>query len=106
MASSPAVPSYPAIPAEVVAAEGVVVPDSSNYRQAILMATRAAILPEPALERALVDSFIENMTHLYLVVDPSDLETPGSCVLLHQALCLAGSVTRHSADSTKLSRLL
>ncbi|KAH8902040.1 hypothetical protein BR93DRAFT_887960 [Coniochaeta sp. PMI_546] len=78
----------------------------SNFREAILMATQAASLPETVLQRALVDSFIEHMSHLYPVVDPSDLENPGSCVLLDQALCLAGSLTRHSSASMKLSRLL
>lgn len=93
-------------PAEAVVAESVVPDSSPNFRQAILVATQADVLPEPALQRALMDSFIEHMFHLYPVVDPSDLENPGSCVLLDQALCLAGSLTRHSADSTKLSRLL
>ncbi|CAK7237130.1 hypothetical protein SBRCBS47491_009871 [Sporothrix bragantina] len=84
----------------------VATPDSSNFRQAILRTTQAAVLPEPALARALLDAFKKHMLHLYPVVEEGDLAPAGSSVLLTQALCLAGSLTRHNANDAGLSHLL
>ncbi|KAF1734788.1 Acetamidase regulatory protein [Beauveria bassiana] len=60
-----------------------------------LRATDAHRLPKPALRQALFDSFFTNLNYCFPIVSRSDVESPGSSVLLQQAVCLAGSLMRH-----------
>ncbi|KAJ3497085.1 hypothetical protein NLG97_g2169 [Lecanicillium saksenae] len=74
---------------------------TSDTRMKVLEATDAYKLPKPALKQALFDAFFTNLSYCYPIVDRADVESPGASVLLQQAVCLAGSMTRHPnlADS-------
>lgn len=68
---------------------------SSEVKLSILRATDAHKLPKPALQQALFDAFFNNLDFCFPIVNRTEVESPGSSVLLQQAVCLAGSLTRH-----------
>lgn len=62
----------------------------------VLVATDAHKLPKPILRQALFDAFFENFSHCFPIVERAEVESPESSVLLQQAICLAGTMTRHT----------
>lgn len=79
---------------------------SLRVRDAILSATEAEILPVPALRRALIDAFFEQVYHNYAIISHEDVLSPHSSILLQQVICLSGSLTRHGSESMHLAHTL
>ncbi|KAL2696329.1 hypothetical protein AAEP93_002743 [Penicillium crustosum] len=79
---------------------------SLRVRDAILSATEAEILPVPALRRALTDAFFEQVFHNYAIISQEDVSSSHSSILLQQAVCLSGSLTRHGPESMHLAHTL
>ncbi|KAE8414382.1 fungal-specific transcription factor domain-containing protein [Aspergillus pseudocaelatus] len=82
-------PPTPGLPANPVAGGF-----TASVRLSILNATHAHTLPKPALRQALFDAFFTNLSYCFPIVGRADVESPGSSVLLQQAVCLAGSLMR------------
>lgn len=66
-----------------------------RLRSAVLEASEAAIPSRQPLRRALIDSFFTNIAHTAPVVSRSEVCELDSSILLQQAVCLAGSLTRY-----------
>ncbi|OAR03620.1 hypothetical protein LLEC1_04772, partial [Akanthomyces lecanii] len=68
---------------------------TGRVKLSVLRATDAHQLPKPALRQALFDAFFTNLSYCFPIVSRADVESPGSSVLLQQAVCLAGCLMRH-----------
>ncbi|KAH9221304.1 hypothetical protein DL95DRAFT_455617 [Leptodontidium sp. 2 PMI_412] len=58
------------------------------------------MLPKEALHQALIESYLQNCFHYFSIVDSADLCNPHKSTLLHQALCLGGSLMRQTDDQS------
>lgn len=92
------------LPAPSCAPKSMMSGMTSELQLSILRATDAHKLPKPALRQALVDSFFTHLAFCFPVVDRADVESADSSVLLQQAVCLAGSLTRHPNLPDSFSR--
>lgn len=92
-------------PTQPTVSEGSI-SQSLRVRDAILSATEAEILPVPALRRALTDAFFEQVFHNYAIISQEDVSSSHSSILLQQAVCLSGSLTRHGPESMHLAHTL
>ncbi|KAK5046779.1 hypothetical protein LTR84_007132 [Exophiala bonariae] len=74
----------------------------------LLQCVEATILPKPPLLAALTEAYFANVFDRYPVTDRREFDDPTCSVLLKQAVCMAGSLTRHSSrgDGLALSRRL
>jgi len=59
-------------------------------------------LPKPALFAALVDSHFNHLAHRFPMVTRPDVMAQDASLVLRQAVCLSGSLTRHSSPSHSL----
>lgn len=76
---------------------------SSATRDTILRVTEADILPKQPLRQALIEAFFDHLYHLYPIIEREDVSGSGASVLLTQAVCMAGSLTKHGYAWTGLS---
>ena len=88
--ASPAKPRFNSDKPSIAATERV-----TKLRTAVLKASEADVLPKEPLRLALIDSFFTNIGHTVPVVSRSEVCEPHSSILLQQAVCLAGGLTRH-----------
>ncbi|KAH0428102.1 hypothetical protein CcaCcLH18_09230 [Colletotrichum camelliae] len=77
-------------------------PRIAQARDVVLSATQADTLPAPALRKALMDTFSENVLPYCPVVDSKDLSDENPSTLLQLAVCLVGSLMRHDPSSLQL----
>lgn len=70
--------------------------------KSLLQYAEATVLPKPPLLAALTESYFNNVFHRYPVTDRTELEDPACSTLLKQAVCMAGSLMRHSSRSDGL----
>lgn len=77
---------------------------ATAYQSKILEASEADLLPRPSERRALYDGFFSSLAHVLPFIDRRELESPGSSILLQQAVCLAGSLLRHPSLPDSFSR--
>lgn len=68
-----------------------------EMRRAVLAMTEVTELPKPALFAALVDSHFKDLVHRFPMVTRHDVMGENASVVLRQAICLSGSLTRPSA---------
>lgn len=62
--------------------------------------SEASILLKEPLRQALIESYLDNCFHYFPIVDSADLCNPHKSTLLHQALCLGGSLMRQTDDQS------
>lgn len=87
---------------ESALAKGIL-PRYAPRNNPILQFTEATVLPKEPLLTALIDSYCENVFHRYPVADRADLTDPDCSKLLKQAVCMAGSLMRHSSTAHGLA---
>lgn len=80
----------------------IAIDELAGLRAAVVKASEADVLPKQPLRRALMDSFFTNIRHSVPIISPSEVYEPDSSILLQQAVCLAGSLARHSHSRQSL----
>jgi hypothetical protein len=83
------------IPESVIAAQDHL---SKNLIQAI----SATTLPPKAQVEAFADSYFDRFYHRAPLIDKADLSTEDPSVLVSQAICMVGSLLRHSGPDSPL----
>ncbi|KIW29423.1 uncharacterized protein PV07_05238 [Cladophialophora immunda] len=77
-------------------------PAFTPQANAVLQFAEATTLPKPPLRAALIDSYFQNVFHRYPVVDRANLADVECSTLMKQAVCMAGSLMRHSSRTDAL----
>lgn len=79
---------------------------SDFFRDKVLQATEAAVLPKPALLRARIDAFMAQSFHHCPVVDARDISGVTPSVLLQQGLYMVGNLIMHDYNGPQRSHEL
>lgn len=87
---------------EAIAANGAL-PRFTPQTNALLRFAEAAVLPRSPLLAALTESYFQNVFHRYPVANRSDFADPDCSMLLKQAVCMVGSLMRHSSKADGLT---
>lgn len=74
-------------------------PRFTPQAKSVLQFAEASVLPKPPLLAALTESYFQNVFHRYPVVDRAILAAPKCSPLMMQAVCMAGSLMRHSSST-------
>ncbi|KAK5061099.1 hypothetical protein LTR84_007641 [Exophiala bonariae] len=77
-------------------------PDTPKTLAMILQVSEADILPAQPLRGALIDSFFGCLADGFPMIEREEVESPRASVLLQQAVCFAGSLTRPSSPQWSL----
>lgn len=72
-----------------------VIGSRTSIFESLLRDNQIAILPRPALLRALKDGFVEHVAPFYPILDSEDVFSDSTPMMLQLAICLVGSLMRH-----------
>ncbi|KAJ5391387.1 hypothetical protein N7509_006877 [Penicillium cosmopolitanum] len=83
------------IPESVIAAQ-------DQFSKKLIQAVSATTLPPKAQVEAFADSYFDRFYHRAPLIDRADLSTEDPSVLVSQAICMVGSLLRHSGPDSPL----
>lgn len=84
------------IPESVIAAQ-------DQFSKKLIQAVSATTLPPKAQVEAFADSYFDRFYHRAPLIDRADFSTEDRSVLVSQAICMIGSLLRHSGPDSPLA---